>query len=725
LVTTTITDDDAPALKLTGSAAVAEGAAAAYALALDGVGLGAGRSVTFTLDSASGTATEGVDFAALTAAALTAATGISLSGISTAANGTITATATNTSGADLAVGASILSFSLAATADSIAEGSESYSVSLGGANGSGTVSTTISDGDGAVIRLIGSPSVLEGANASYAVSLDGVGLGAGQRVTLTLDSATGTATEGVDFAELVAGGITAGSGVTLSGISTDPVTKAVTLTATNSSGASLAAGAQLVSVSVPTTADLFSEGPESFAVSLSSASATVSAGSISTTISDNDPLSVRIAGPASVAEGSTTSAYTIFLGSGVGLGAGASVSFSIDTASGTATEGADFAALVETGLTGAPGITLSGITTAANGTITVTATNRSGADLAAGSALLSFAIGTIPDAIAEANETFSLNLAGGAGVTVEGLASVVTTVSDDDAPALKLTGDAAVAEGAAAAYALALDGVGLGVGRSVDFRLSTLEGTAKEGIDFARLLATNLQPVSGINLSNISTDPSGGISGRATNIGSTQLAVNAELLTFSIAAAADAVAELPETYNVLLQSIDASVSTATFTTTITDPSLPVIRLTGSPAVAEGSPAIYGVSLDGGTALGAGRSVTITLDTAGLSATEGRDFTAIVGESIKSTSVGISLSNISTDPLTQAVTFTAMNTSPLDLAAGSQLLSFELSTTPDLFAEGPETFSVSLASSSATVSAGSITTTISDDDSVAIKLTGST
>jgi hypothetical protein len=728
-VSTTIRNVLPVTIRLNGPASVTEGQAASYALALDGVGLAAGRSVTFSLDSASGTATEGTDFAALLGSSLEKADGITLGAISTAANGAVTVTATNTSGAALAVGATLLTVQLPTTTDALVEGSETFGVTLASSTAvvsSGVVTTTINDlVPTPTIALAGQASVVEGQSAAYAVTLGGSGLLAGQSVTLTLDSATGTATEGVDFAELTAGALTAGSGVTLSGISTDPVTKAVTLTATNSSGASLAAGAQLVSVSVPTTADLFSEGPESFAVSLSSASATVSAGSISTTISDNDPLSVRIAGPASVAEGSTTSAYTIFLGSGVGLGAGASVSFSIDTASGTATEGADFAALVETGLTGAPGITLSGITTAANGTITVTATNRSGADLAAGSALLSFAIGTIPDAIAEANETFSLNLAGGAGVTVEGLASVVTTVSDDDAPALKLTGDAAVAEGAAAAYALALDGVGLGVGRSVDFRLSTLEGTAKEGIDFARLLATNLQPVSGINLSNISTDPSGGISGRATNIGSTQLAVNAELLTFSIAAAADAVAELPETYNVLLQSIDASVSTATFTTTITDPSLPVIRLTGSPAVAEGSPAIYGVSLDGGTALGAGRSVTITLDTAGLSATEGRDFTAIVGESIKSTSVGISLSNISTDPLTQAVTFTAMNTSPLDLAAGSQLLSFELSTTPDLFAEGPETFSVSLASSSATVSAGSITTTISDDDSVAIKLTGST
>ena len=54
-------------------ASVAEGArrTGPYTVSLSGVGLGAGQSVTFTLDSASGTATEGTDFSALTAAGLT------------------------------------------------------------------------------------------------------------------------------------------------------------------------------------------------------------------------------------------------------------------------------------------------------------------------------------------------------------------------------------------------------------------------------------------------------------------------------------------------------------------------------------------------------------------------------------------------------------------------------------------------------------------------------
>ena len=734
-VLTSITDDDAPALKLnvTGASSVAEGANASYSLALDGVGLGVGRSVSFTLDSASGTAAEGVDFAALIAAALNAASGITLSAISTAANGTITATATNTSGADLPVGSSILSFSLPANSDSIVEGTETYSVSLGGANGSGSITTAINDTNTAVISLGGSASVLEGANAGYAVSLDGVGLSAGQSISLTLDSDSGSATENLDFAALISAGLTAGNGITFGAIATDPVSGAVTLTATNTSTGTLAAGSQLLSISIPTTGDSFAEGSEIFSVSLTSTNASVSTGSITTSITDNDPLTLRIAGPASVAEGTPASPYTVSLGSAVGLGAGRSVTFSLDSASGSATEELDFNALVAAGLTAATGLSLSPISIdPATGAITITATNTSGADLAAGSALVSFGINTTNDLISEANESFSLNLTGATGVTVEGPASVLTSITDDDAPALKLnvTGASSVAEGANASYSLALDGVGLGVGRSVDFRLSTLDGSAREGSDFATLIAANLQPVAGVSLSNISTDVLGGITGRATNTGSDALAVNAELLSFSIAATADAVAEQAETYDVFLSSTDAAVSTATFTTSITDASLPVFRLTGSTAVTEGSLATYGVSLDGGIALGAGKSVTFTLDSqglgdvAGLSATQGKDLAALVAAMIKPTPAGITLSNISTDPATGAITLTASNSSPVDLDAGSQIVSFELPTTNDLFVEGNETFRVSLTSTTATVTGADLTTTINDDDTPVIKLTGS-
>jgi hypothetical protein len=289
-VSTTIRNVLPVTIRLSGPASVTEGQAASYVVALDGVGLAAGRSVTFSLDSAAGTATEGVDFAALLASSLEKADGITLGAISTAANGTVTVTATNTSGAALAVGATLLTVQLPTTTDALVEGSETFGVTLSSSTAvvsSGVVTTSINDlVPTPTIALTGQASVVEGQSAAYAVSLGGSGLLANQSVTFTLDSASGTALEGVDFAAMVAGAITAGAGVTLSGISTDPVTKAVTLTATNSSGGTLADGSQLVSFSVATTSDAVTEGDEAFRVLLVSESATVTSAVVESTIRD-------------------------------------------------------------------------------------------------------------------------------------------------------------------------------------------------------------------------------------------------------------------------------------------------------------------------------------------------------------------------------------------------------------------------------------------------------
>ena len=180
-------------------------------------GLVPGQSVTFTLDSASGTATEGTDFSALLAAGLTAASGITLSSITTDADGTIHVTATNTTAADLATGAALLSFTIASTQDAVVEATENFTVTLAGNATTNvvtpTVTTDITDNDTRAITLTGPTTVAEGAATTpYTVSLSGVGLGAGQSVTFTLDSASGTATEGTDFSALLAAGLTGGVG---------------------------------------------------------------------------------------------------------------------------------------------------------------------------------------------------------------------------------------------------------------------------------------------------------------------------------------------------------------------------------------------------------------------------------------------------------------------------------------------------------------------------------
>jgi hypothetical protein len=64
--------------------------------------------------------------------------------------------------------------------------------------------------------------------------------------------------------------------------------------------------------------------------------------------------------------------------------------------------------LLAAGLTGAAGIALT-TSTGANGVITVTATNNTGANLASGAALLSFAIASTQDAVVEATENFTVD----------------------------------------------------------------------------------------------------------------------------------------------------------------------------------------------------------------------------------------------------------------------------------------------------------------------------
>ena len=183
-----------------------------------------------------------------------------------------------------------------------------------------------------------------------------MGLGAGQSVTFTLDSASGTATEGSDFSALLAGGLTAAAG-----IGYRPARArggAITVTATNNTGADLASNAALLSFTIATTQDAVVEGTETFTVTLASATATV------VNPNDHDEHYGRrhvgdpLAGPRSVAEGAATGPYTVSLNN-VGLGAGQSVTFTLDSASGTATEGSDFSALLAGGLTAAAGIGLS------------------------------------------------------------------------------------------------------------------------------------------------------------------------------------------------------------------------------------------------------------------------------------------------------------------------------------------------------------------------------
>ena len=85
------------------------------------------------------------------------------------------------------------------------------------------------------------------------------------------------------------------------------------MTATNNTGADLASGAALLSFTIASTQDTVVEGTENFTVTLGSATATVVNPTITTNITDNDTSAIRLGGPSTVAEGGTTSSYTVSL----------------------------------------------------------------------------------------------------------------------------------------------------------------------------------------------------------------------------------------------------------------------------------------------------------------------------------------------------------------------------------------------------------------------------
>jgi Ca2+-binding RTX toxin-like protein len=154
-----------------------------------------------------------------------------------------------------------------------------------------TVITTITDNTRG-IRLDGPSTVVEGQfSSSYLVSLDGASLAAGASVTITLDSESGTAVEGADFSALIASAITAQPGIVVSSISTDPITGAITLTATNRTGSILSSGSTLLEFSLDAKEDSADDPSEAFVVTLSSPSSPITSGSVSTTIVDASEIS--------------------------------------------------------------------------------------------------------------------------------------------------------------------------------------------------------------------------------------------------------------------------------------------------------------------------------------------------------------------------------------------------------------------------------------------------
>ena len=285
--TGTITDDDpAPSLSI-GDVSVAEGnAGTTTATFTVSLGTASAKTVTFDWATAAGTAAAGVDY--------------------------VSATGSRT----IAAGATSATIAITVNGDVVDEADEIFTLTLSNpANATiadGSATGTITDDDPAPSLSIGDVSVTEGnagtTTATFTVSLSAT---SGNAVTVGWSTADADAVQPVDY--------TAGSGTQI-----------------------FVPGDTSATIAVSVNGDSLDEVNETFTVALSNpASATISDGSGTGTITDDDPAPSLSMGDVSLTEGNagtTTATFTVSLGTA----SAKTVTFDWATAPGTAAAGVDY-----------------------------------------------------------------------------------------------------------------------------------------------------------------------------------------------------------------------------------------------------------------------------------------------------------------------------------------------------------------------------------------------
>ena len=235
---------------------------------------------------------------------------------------------------------------------------------------------TIADAATPRIGTVGSPSVNEGGNLDFAVTLT---LPSATPTTVTLTPASGTATLGTDTGALQ---VSFDGGLTFSPITGNSV--------------DVPAGSTAFIVRMPTINDGVSEPTES--VTLGAATPNDASPVLGTgTILDPSVPVLSIAGPVDVNEAAGTLTYTISLSNP----STSAISVDVATANGSATAGSDYAALTQT------------------------------VSFAAGETSKTVTVAITDDATYEGPENFTLGLSGATGGAAIGSATVTTTIHDD------------------------------------------------------------------------------------------------------------------------------------------------------------------------------------------------------------------------------------------------------------------------------------------------------
>ncbi|EPF2647589.1 immunoglobulin-like domain-containing protein, partial [Vibrio cholerae] len=292
-------DDDRPAVSGISSPTVSEGYSATFDVSLSNASTTA-TTVTLTLEG--GSATAGTDF---TDSEVTI----------TYQDGTTQTVAVNGDGTfDVAIPAGDTTFSISVqtTDDDVFEGDETFTLS--GKTGAQTTATTgtatikddgsvtppdlPADDDRPAVSAISSPTVSEGDNATFNVSLSNAST-TETTVTLTLEG--GSATAGTDFSD---------SEVIIT--YQDGTKKTVAVNGDGTFEVAIPVGDTTFSISVQTTDDNVFEGDETFTLSGKTATQGTAITGTATITDDRDTTTVSLTATETVAEGGTIT-YTATL----------------------------------------------------------------------------------------------------------------------------------------------------------------------------------------------------------------------------------------------------------------------------------------------------------------------------------------------------------------------------------------------------------------------------
>ena len=339
-------------------------------------------------------------------------------------------------------------------------------------------------------------------------------------------------------------------------------------------------------------------------------------------------------------------------------------------------------------------------------------------------------LGIVNDAFVEGPEQFNIALlspssSSGAATTVSIANNNVTTEINDtlgagqdpDFARWALTGDTTVDENGTAEYTLALSGqFGAGEDALINLSLANLDTTSADYQNFAAAVNTAVAAYAG--------DGTVTFDGTTVTFTATDDGDSLTDLTFELAAVDDVLVEGDEDFRVSISNARSTTGgeiitgTTAVTTTIIDNDIAEWTITGDTSVAEGFDAKYVVNLAGTLQAGETASIELSIGDINTTSADYANFVTAVNDAITNyTGPGA----LAFDGMTLTVT-----------SDGNPMgdLCIELTAVDDVFVEGSENFTVSIANPASTTGSDiatggttTVTTTITDNDVATWSITG--